>query len=72
MVIWFLAAWFAAGGEAQLQRSCTACHRLDVVKAQQLSRWEWSRELDKMTRMGAKIQNRNALLDYLSRNFGNR
>ena len=72
MLIWFIAGWFAASGESQLQRSCTACHRLDVVKAQRLSRWEWSRELDKMTSMGAKIENRKALLDYLTRNFGNR
>jgi len=54
-----------------LERSCTGCHRLDVVKAQQLTRWEWSRELDKMTSMGAKIERRKPLLDYLTKNFGN-
>jgi hypothetical protein len=64
--------WLALGGEQQLEHSCTGCHRLDVVKAQRLSRWEWSRELDKMTTMGAKIQDRKALLDYLFKNFGNR
>jgi hypothetical protein len=71
MLIWWMAAWLAGGGETQLQRFCTACHRLDVVKAQHLSRWEWSRELDKMARMGAKIQQRKLLLEYLARNFGN-
>jgi hypothetical protein len=70
MLIWVMVAWFGASGEQQLQRSCTACHRLDVVQAQRLERWEWSRELDKMTSMGAKIQNRKALLDYLTRQFG--
>ena len=72
MLILFLTAWFAATGEQQLQRDCAGCHRVDVVKAQHLSRWEWSRELDKMSSMGAKIEKRKALLDYLTRNFGNR
>jgi mono/diheme cytochrome c family protein len=72
MIIWWVTAWLAASGEQQLQQSCTACHRLDVVKAQRLSRWEWSRELDKMESMGAKIQERKKLLDYLYKNFGNR
>jgi len=71
MYLWFVLALFVSDGEKQLQRSCTECHRADVVKAQHLSKWEWSRELDKMTAMGAKIQKRKALLDYLTRNFGN-
>lgn len=71
MAVWLLIVFFLSDGEKQLQRSCTGCHRLDVVKAQHLSRWEWSRELDKMTSMGAKIERRKALLDYLTRNFGN-
>jgi hypothetical protein len=72
MLIWVIVVWFGASGERQLERSCTACHSLDVVKRQQLERWEWSRELDKMTFMGAKIENRKLLLDYLTKNFGNR
>jgi hypothetical protein len=71
MPIWMILVWFEMSGEQQLQRSCTACHRLDVVKAQRLARWEWSRELDKMTSMGAKVERRKALLDYLTKNFGN-
>ena len=58
--------------QAVLQRSCTKCHRLDVVYIQHLSREEWSRELDKMTAMGAIVERRKALLDYLARNFGER
>jgi hypothetical protein len=58
--------------EVQLQRSCSSCHKLDVVRAQHLTRWEWSRELDKMTAMGAKIEHRKQLLEYLARNFGNK
>jgi hypothetical protein len=69
---WPLWLFMFAGPEAQLERSCSGCHKLDVVRAQHLSRWEWSRELDKMTRMGAKIDDRKRLLNYLARNFGNK
>ncbi len=70
MLIWVVLAWFGASGEQELQRSCTACHRLEVITRQRLTRWEWSRELDKMTSMGAKIEKRKALLDYLTKQFG--
>jgi hypothetical protein len=70
MLIWVMVAWLGASGEQQLQRSCTACHRLEVITRLRLTRWEWSRELDKMTSMGAKVQNRKALLDYLTKQFG--
>jgi hypothetical protein len=70
MLIWVMVAWFGASGEQQLQRSCTVCHRMEVITRQRLTRWEWSRELDKMTSMGAKIENRKALLDYLTKQFG--
>jgi hypothetical protein len=54
----------------QLKRSCVKCHNLAVVRAQHLSREEWQRELDKMTVMGAKVDNREVLLDYLTRMYG--
>ena len=60
----------AADPAAELKRTCARCHKLDVVRAQRLSREEWERELDKMTSMGAKIGNRAALLDYLTRKYG--
>lgn len=56
--------------ESQLKRSCTRCHRVDVVHAQHLSKHEWDLELDKMTAMGAKIADREALLDYLVKKYG--
>jgi len=56
--------------EQDMKRSCTRCHRLDVIRAQRLERDEWERELDKMTRMGAKIPDRAALLDYLVQKYG--
>lgn len=60
----------AGSGSAQLRRTCTRCHGLDVVRAQRLSRSDWERELDKMTSMGARIRDRKLLLDYLSRRYG--
>ncbi|HUS08019.1 MAG TPA: hypothetical protein VMZ52_17085 [Bryobacteraceae bacterium] len=55
-----------------LKRSCTRCHSLAVVRAQHLSREEWQQEVNKMTAMGAKVQNRESLLDYLARKYGTR
>ena len=60
----------AADPATELKRICARCHGLDVVRAQRLSREEWERELDKMSSMGAKIRNRAALLDYLTRKYG--
>jgi hypothetical protein len=54
----------------EIKRSCTRCHSADVVRAQHLSRQEWELELKKMESMGAKINNRAALLDYLTRRYG--
>jgi hypothetical protein len=53
-----------------MKRACTSCHPLDVVRAQRLERWEWSRELDKMSAMGAKIRRRRELLNYLAKTYG--
>lgn len=60
----------AADPAAELKRTCARCHSLDVVRAQRLPREEWETELDKMSSMGAKIRNRAALLDYLTRKYG--
>lgn len=56
--------------QAQLKRSCARCHGLDVVRAQRLPREDWERELDKMTAMGAKVADRQALVEYLARKYG--
>lgn len=65
-----MAAALAADPASELKRSCTRCHKLDVVRAQRLSREEWEIELAKMSSMGAKIGNRAALLDYLTHKYG--
>jgi mono/diheme cytochrome c family protein len=57
-------------GQKEEARSCIACHSLRIVHSQRLTRAAWNRELDKMTGWGAKIGEREALLDYLVGNFG--
>ncbi len=57
-------------GKAEETNSCVACHGLKIIHAQRLSKSAWDRELDKMQRWGATIQNRRALLEYLTANFG--
>jgi mono/diheme cytochrome c family protein len=57
-------------GKAEEANSCVACHGLKIIHDQRLSRAAWGRELEKMQRWGARIQNREALLEYLTVNFG--
>jgi hypothetical protein len=57
-------------GKAEEANSCVACHGLKIIHDQRLSKSAWDRELDKMQRWGATIQNRQALLEYLTANFG--
>ena len=52
------------------ERSCIPCHSLRLVHSQRLSRAAWSRELDKMAGWGAKYTDRDALLEYLTANYG--
>jgi hypothetical protein len=56
--------------EDRLTQACTKCHGLGVIRAQRLTRAEWSRELDKMAAMGAKVTPRKPLLDYLAKKYG--
>lgn len=57
-------------GRREVLRACTSCHTLAVIAAQQLSREEWSVELRKMMKMGAKVRNREAVLDFLTSQYG--
>jgi mono/diheme cytochrome c family protein len=59
----------AQRGRAEEQRACVPCHSLRLVESQRLSAAAWGRELDKMARWGAVIQDRQALLDYLSQEY---
>ncbi len=71
----FLIALFFADGrpsfnEKKMEATCGTCHPLDPVKAAHLSRSDWNRELEKMEAMGAKINDRKVLLNYLAAHYG--
>jgi hypothetical protein len=84
LVAWFCATALAAAvalafaadqatldrGQKEESRSCLPCHSLRLIHSQRLSRGAWNKELDKMTGWGTKIQDREALLEYLVANFG--
>lgn len=53
------------------ERNCVACHSLRIVHSQRLSPAAWAKELDKMAGWGAKVEDRDALLAYLTANYGN-
>ena len=57
-------------GQKEEGLTCTTCHSLRLVHSQRLSRAAWNKELDKMAGWGTKIQDRDALLEYLVANFG--
>jgi mono/diheme cytochrome c family protein len=59
-----------ARGESEQARNCVACHSLRIVHSQRLSKAAWGRELDKMAGWGTKVADREALLEYLTANFG--
>ena len=52
--------------------ACTSCHEARIIVQQRLSTAAWTKEVDKMTKWGAEVdpKDRDALIDYLSGNFG--
>jgi len=52
--------------------ACAECHEARIIVQQRLSKAAWTKEVDKMTKWGALVepQDRDALIDYLSANFG--
>jgi len=54
----------------KIKAACTQCHNAGRITEQHLTRQQWSKELEKMEGLGAVISDRNAFLDYLSKNFG--
>jgi mono/diheme cytochrome c family protein len=59
-----------ARGEKEEALSCVACHSLRIVHIQRLSKAAWNREIDKMAGWGGKVEDREALIEYLVANFG--
>ena len=51
--------------------ACTACHEVNIVVQQRLSKAAWTKEVDKMVKWGAILNasDRDALIEYLSANF---
>ena len=58
--------------ESRATTACLECHEARIIVQQRLSRAAWTREVDKMTKWGALVNpsDRDALIDYLSANFG--
>ena len=52
--------------------ACTECHEARIIVQQRLGRAAWAKEVDKMVKWGAVVErsDRDALIDYLSSNFG--
>lgn len=58
--------------QAKATTSCLECHEARIILQQRLTKATWTKEIDKMTKWGAVVDpaDRNALIDYLSTNFG--
>jgi cytochrome c5 len=61
-------------GKEIFEAKCQLCHESDVVVAQRLSQAGWGREVDKMVRWGAVVneEDKGPLVDYLFKNYGPR
>jgi hypothetical protein len=57
-------------GQKEEARSCIPCHSLRLIHSQRLSKTAWNKELDKMAGWGTKVNDREALLEYLVANYG--
>ena len=61
-----------AGQGVELARAkCLGCHEADLIVAQKLARAGWVREIEKMTRWGARVsdEEKNVLADYFAAHF---
>jgi len=60
-------------GKDVVDQTCLSCHGGEPISQQRLSRTQWTAEVDKMIRWGADVpaEQKNRLLDYLSKNFSN-
>jgi hypothetical protein len=58
--------------QAKAITACTECHEARIILQQRLSKAAWTKEVDKMIKWGALVepQDHDALIDYLSTNFG--
>ncbi len=61
-----------ARGQAIYEAQCLNCHGDELIKQQRLARAAWVREIEKMTRWGATVQDdeKEPLADYLFKQYG--
>lgn len=69
-----VAAANEARGKQIFENKCLNCHEADLIEQQRLARPGWVREVEKMMRWGANVQEdeKEALVDYLFKNYGPR
>ncbi len=62
----------AGAMQAKATTACLECHEARIILQQRLSKATWAKEVDKMMKWGAVVDgsDRDALIDYLSVNFG--
>lgn len=58
--------------QPKVKAACTSCHNTSRITEQHLTRQQWSIQFEKMEGLGAVIPDadRDAMLTYLTRNFG--
>jgi mono/diheme cytochrome c family protein len=61
----------AVEGEAVFKRRCLSCHGADLTEQQRLTPIGWTREVEKMMRWGAQVDDteKGALVDYLAARY---
>jgi len=62
----------AGAAKEKAETACLTCHEARIIVQQRLSSAAWAKEVDKMTKWGSEVdlKNRDALIEYLSANFG--
>jgi competence protein ComEA len=58
--------------QAKVKAACASCHNTSRITEQHLTRQQWSDQLEKMEGLGAVVSDadRDAMLNYLTKNFG--
>jgi len=58
--------------QSKAATACMECHDARIILQQRLNKGAWTREVDKMIKWGALVDasDRDALIEYLSANFG--
>ena len=64
----------AGKGVELANTKCVTCHEADLIRAQRLTKPGWTREVEKMVRWGAKVNDaeKEPLVDYLANSYGPR